>query len=129
MQIAVVGAHLAGMPLHYQLTDRRCHFIKACKTASSYRLYALANTSPSKPGLVRVSEAGVAIDLEVYEMPIIEVGSFLNLIGHPLGLGSVELDDGAWVKGFICEPFSKAFFMSSFTVCSEFCLFSEKSDR
>ena len=104
IEIAVVGAHLQGMPLHSQLTDRRALLIKACKSAKSYRLFALPNTTPPKPGLVKTKANGAAIDLEVYAMPSSEVGSFLGLIPAPLGLGNIELDDGTWVKGFICEP-------------------------
>ena len=106
MEIAVVGAHLQGMPLHSQLTDRNARLVKACKSAKTYRLFALPNTSPPKPGLVKSSSNGAAIDLEVYEMPIGEVGSFLGLIPAPLGLGNIELEDGSWVKGFICEPYA-----------------------
>ena len=36
-------------------------------------------------------------------MPQAALGSFLALIAPPLGLGSVQLADGSWVKGFICE--------------------------
>lgn len=106
MKIAVVGAHLRGMPLHSQLTDRRARLIKACKSSKSYKLFALPNTTPPKPGLVKAKTNGAAIDLEVYEMPMAEVGSFLNLIPAPLGLGNIELEDGSWVKGFICEPYA-----------------------
>lgn len=106
MEIAVVGAHLQGMQLHSQLTERRARLIKACKSSKSYKLFALPNTTPPKPGLVKAKANGAAIDLEVYEMPIAEVGSFLSLIPEPLGLGSIELEDGSWVKGFICEPYA-----------------------
>lgn len=106
MEIAVVGAHLRGMPLHSQLTERRARLVKACKSSKSYKLFALANTTPPKPGLVKAKTDGAAIDLEVYEMPIAEVGSFLGLIPAPLGLGNIELEDGSWVKGFICEPYA-----------------------
>jgi len=102
--LAVVGAHLQGMPLHQQLVERKCHLLKKTTTSAKYRLYALANTTPPKPGLVRVNQQGMQIELEVYEMPMGEVGSFLGLIPPPLGLGNVELADGSWVKGFICEP-------------------------
>jgi allophanate hydrolase len=102
--IAVVGAHLQGMPLHGQLVERGCRLVARARTAPSYRLYALPGTVPPKPGLARVQEEGCAIEVEVYEMPQAHVGSFLALIPPPLGLGSIELDDGAWVKGFICEP-------------------------
>ena len=106
IEIAVVGAHLQGMPLHSQLTERHAHLVKSCKSAKSYRLFALPNTTPPKPGLVKSMSNGSAIDLEVYAMPVSEVGSFLGLIPAPLGLGNIELDDGTWVKGFICEPYA-----------------------
>jgi len=94
------------MPLHSQLTERHAHLVKSCKSAKSYRLFALPNTTPPKPGLVKSMSNGSAIDLEVYAMPVSEVGSFLGLIPAPLGLGNIELDDGTWVKGFICEPYA-----------------------
>ena len=105
LALAVGGAHLAGRPLHGQLVERGCRLRSATSTAAQYRLYALPGTSPPKPGLARVlvGETGQAIELEVYDMPIAALGSFLALIPPPLGLGSVQLVDGTWVKGFICE--------------------------
>jgi allophanate hydrolase len=110
LQLAVVGAHLQGMPLHGQLDERGCRLVARTRTASAYRLYALPNTTPPKPGLARVDSGrpGAAIEVEVYDMPQDAVGSFLALIPPPLGLGSVELADGRWVKGFICEPHALA---------------------
>ena len=104
VRLAVVGAHLKGMPLHSQLVERNARFIKSCKTARHYQLFALANTTPPKPGLVRIKEGGDQIELELYDLPQESIGSFFNLIPAPLGLGTIELDDGTWVKGFICEP-------------------------
>ena len=110
LQLAVVGAHLQGLPLHGQLVERGCRLVERTTTAPCYRLHALPDTTPPKPGLARVAEgagdgeAGHAIALEVYEMPLAAVGSFLASIPPPLGLGSVQLADGRWVKGFICEP-------------------------
>jgi len=106
MALAVVGAHLAGMPLHGQLVEREARLLASTTTAAHYKLFALPGTVPPKPGLVRVpdGEGGQAIALEVYAVPQSQLGSFLALIPPPLGLGSVELADGSWVKGFICEP-------------------------
>ena len=105
LALAVVGAHLAGMPLHGQLVERGCRLRARTTTSPNYRLYALPGTVPPKPGLARVAGvgAGQAIEVEVYDMPLAAVGSFLALIPPPLGLGSVQLADGSWVKGFICE--------------------------
>ena len=105
LPIAVVGAHLSGLPLNGQLTERGAHLREATQTAPHYRLFALPDTTPPKPGLMRISghESGAAIAVEVWEMPLAEVGAFLALIPPPLGLGSLELADGRWVNGFVCE--------------------------
>ena len=105
LSLAVVGAHLSGLPLNGQLTERGARLREATHTAAHYRLFVLPNTTPPKPGLLRVSEArsGAAIAVEVWDVPIAAVGSFLALIPAPLGLGSLELADGRWVHGFVCE--------------------------
>ena len=110
LAVAVVGAHLHGMPLHGQLVERDARLLMRARTAPRYRLHALPGQSPPKPGLARLagdaSAGGHAIEVEVYDMPQRHLGSFLALIAPPLGLGSVELEDGRWVKGFICEPWA-----------------------
>lgn len=104
LPIAVVGAHLSGMPLNHQLTDRGATLARTVRTSQDYRLYALPNTEPRKPGLMRVHEGGAAIELEVWRMPVEEVGGFLACVPPPLVIGNIELEDGAIVKGFLCEP-------------------------
>ncbi len=101
--IAVCGAHLSGLPLNGQLTERGAWLMQRTCTSTAYRLYALAGGPPQRPGLVR-DEGGAAIEVEVWALPREQVGGFLELIPAPLGLGKVELEDGRWVSGFICEP-------------------------
>ncbi|SQC34720.1 allophanate hydrolase [Kluyvera cryocrescens] len=103
VRVAVVGAHLRGMPLNFQLTSRDAAFVEATHTAPHYRLYALANTQPQKPGIAR-DTAGAAIEVELWDIPLAHFGEFVAEIPAPLGIGSLELSDGRWVKGFICEP-------------------------
>ena len=104
LRLAVVGAHLTGMPLNHELTDRGARFVERSATSMAYRLFALSNTTPPKPGLARVGDnAGGAIEVELWDMPLAHVGSFLAGVPAPLGLGSLELFDGRTVKGFICE--------------------------
>ncbi|HSP01126.1 MAG TPA: allophanate hydrolase, partial [Thioalkalivibrio sp.] len=106
VQVAVVGAHLTGMPLNTQLVERHATLLKQTTTSANYRLYALPNTTPSKPGLKRVADGeGRQIIVEVWEMPASAFGSFVDLIPAPLGIGNVELADGRWVNGFICEGY------------------------
>ena len=103
LDIAVVGAHLSGLPLNGQLRERGATLVCSTTTAPTYRLYALPGTIPAKPGLQRVVSGGAAIAVEVWAMPATAVGSFLALIPPPLGLGSIELADGRQVHGFLCE--------------------------
>jgi allophanate hydrolase len=108
VRVAVMGAHLAGQPLNHQLLSRNAQLVRSCRTAPRYRLYALARTVPPKPGLLRVAEdeGGMPIDVEVWEMTAENFGTFVAAIPPPLGIGTIELEDGTLVKGFICEPYA-----------------------
>jgi allophanate hydrolase len=103
VRLAVVGAHLEGMPLHWQLKSRNATFVGAFETAPNYRLYAMADSTPPKPALVH-SEDGAAIKIEVYELGVAEFGSFVVDVPPPLAIGTVTLADGSSVKGFVAEP-------------------------
>ncbi len=103
VKLAVVGAHLKDMPLHWQLTSRGAEFVGAFETAPSYRLYAMAESVPPKPALVHSTD-GAAIAVEVYALGVAEFGSFVVDVPPPLAIGTVTLADGSSVKGFVCEP-------------------------
>jgi allophanate hydrolase len=104
-QVAVVGAHLRGQPLNGQLTDRGAELVATTTTAPRYRLHLLDGGPPLRPGLERVDDGdGAAIEVEVWTLDAAGLGAFTAAIPPPLGIGSVELTDGRWVKGFICEP-------------------------
>ena len=105
VKVAVVGAHLTGMPLNGQLTERGAILVGRTETAPDYRLYALPGTVPQKPGLLRVARGtGARIALEVWEIPVEHYGSFVALVPAPLGIGTLALDNGSSVQGFVCEP-------------------------
>jgi allophanate hydrolase len=103
LRIAVVGAHLSGLPLNGQLVERGATLEATARTSAAYRLYELPGAQPPKPGLVRAAEGGAPIEVEIWRLPASEVGSFVALIPPPLGIGSIELDDGSRVHGFLCE--------------------------
>ncbi|MEQ9924594.1 MULTISPECIES: allophanate hydrolase [Pectobacterium] len=103
VRLAVVGAHLTGMPLNHQLTSRDAVRVEETRTAENYRLYALANTQPAKPGLAKSTD-GAAIIVELWDIPLARFGEFVAEIPAPLGIGTLTLIDGRQVKGFICEP-------------------------
>ncbi len=104
VRVAVVGAHLSGMPLNGQLTERGARLVGPADTASDYRFFALPDSQPPKPGLLRVAPGqGGRIALEIWEIPAAHYGSFVALIPAPLGIGTLLLADGTQVQGFVCE--------------------------
>jgi allophanate hydrolase len=103
LAVAVVGAHMRGLPLNRQLTDIGGRFIKQTRTAPCYQLYAFDALVPARPGLVRAAEGGEAIELEIWDVPASAYGGFVAAIGAPLGIGRIRLEDGAEVPGFLCE--------------------------
>jgi len=78
--------------------------LKKCRTASDYRLYALPNTAPPKPGLIRdPGYDGPGLEVELWSLPDDAFGRFVAKIPAPLGIGKITLDDGSAVSGFLCE--------------------------
>lgn len=109
LEIVVVGAHLSGMPLNHQLTDGGGWLARKARTAADYRMFALPDSVPPKPGLLREPGfAGPGLEVEVWSLPAAAFGSFVAAIPAPLGVGKVSLDDGASVTGFLCEPYALA---------------------
>ncbi|HEV2365328.1 MAG TPA: allophanate hydrolase [Caulobacteraceae bacterium] len=102
--LAVVGAHLNGLPLHWQLTSRHARFLGAARTVPAYRLYAMAGGPPQRPALVFDADGGAAIEVELYELDLAAFGSFTAEVAPPLAIGAVTLADGAEVRGFVAEP-------------------------
>ena len=104
IDVLVCGAHLSGLPLNHQLTERNAVLVETTDTAPHYRMYALAGGPPYRPGLIRDRAQGSALPVEIWRVPADRFGTFVAGIPAPLGIGKVELADGRWVCGFICEP-------------------------
>jgi allophanate hydrolase len=107
VRVAVCGAHMAGLPLNHQLLERGARLVRTCLTAPRYRLFALEAFSPPRPGMVR-GDGGASIPVEVWELSAGAFGSFVDGIPPPLGIGTVELEDGEQVRGFLCEQYATA---------------------
>lgn len=106
IEVVVCGAHLEGLPLNWQLTERGGELVAKTYSANKYRLYALAGGPPYRPGMVRDEVNGQAIEVEVWRLPAAQFGSFVSGIPQPLGIGKIELLDGRCVSGFICENYA-----------------------
>ncbi|WP_368045437.1 amidase [Pseudoroseomonas cervicalis] len=104
LEIAVVGAHMSGLPLNGELLALEASFLRTARTMPCYRLYRLPGGPPERPGLLRVAPgAGHAIALEVWSLPLARIGALLAAIPAPLGLGTLLLEDGGTPKGFLVE--------------------------
>ncbi len=101
--LAVVGAHMSGLPLNPELTRRGARFLETARTAPCYRLWALPGGPPARPGLVRTANGGAAIALEIWAMPKAGLADFMAGVPQPLAIGTLTLDDGRTVKGFLAE--------------------------
>ncbi|MFW5825904.1 MAG: allophanate hydrolase [Marinobacter sp.] len=103
IDVLVCGAHLSGLPLNHQLTERDAVLVETTETADAYRMYLLPGGPPLRPGLVRDEAQGSRLPVEIWRVPADRFGSFVAGIPAPLGIGKVELSDNRWVPGFICE--------------------------
>jgi allophanate hydrolase len=102
--VAVVGAHMSGLPLNGELRAFGGRLLETAKTAPHYRLFALAGTTPPKPGLLRVENGkGASVEVEIWALPLEGFGRFADAIPAPLSIGTVTLSDGRAVKGFLVE--------------------------
>lgn len=104
IDIAVCGAHMSGLPLNHQLTELGAVFVTATHTAKGYRLFNVPQKVPPRPGMVRDRSCDTALELEVWSMPLQNFGAFMVQIASPLCIGTVVLEDGSDVYGFLCEP-------------------------
>ncbi len=103
--LAVVGAHMSGLPLNDALRELGAAFVRRTKTAPRYRLHHLPGTVPARPGLFPVADEqqGSEILAEVWELPHQAAGALLETIPQPLGLGRITLADGTAVPGFLAH--------------------------
>ena len=108
MELAVLGLHLTGQPLNFQLTELGARLRRTCRTAPEYRCYVITDPQGArKPGAVFVTDgSGAALEVEVWDIPLENFGRFIVRVQPPLGIGSLKLDDGKLVKGFICEGYA-----------------------
>ena len=106
IKVAVCGAHMSGLALNPQLTGLGGVLVQVTSTAADYRLYKLNGFTPERPGLLRVVKDGMAIELEVWELPLRNYGAFVAGVPAPLGFGTLKLADGSAVQGFLCEHYA-----------------------
>ncbi len=102
IELAVVGAHLTGLPLNKELVSLGGTYLRDVTTTPDYALYALPGTVPPKPGLLRVA-SGSGIAAEIWALDSRGFGEFVSKIPAPLGIGTLSFTDGTSAKGFLVE--------------------------
>jgi allophanate hydrolase len=108
VRVAVAGAHLRGQPLHRALLQTGACFVRGSRTAPRYRFLALLDLQPPRPGLLRDDARAGVVAVEVYDLPLDGFGALVASVAPPLAIGTIELEDGEAVKGFLCESFAAA---------------------
>lgn len=108
LSILLFGAHMKGLPLNKQVVNLGGEFVAAVQTAAQYKMIYLPDPAPHRPGIIRVGEGGFSIAAEEWRLPKASLGTLLESIQQPLGLGQIELLDGRKVHGFLCEAAAAA---------------------
>jgi allophanate hydrolase len=108
IRVAVCGAHMSGLPLNGQLVELGGELVERTATAPRYRLFRLHGFAPPRPGMVRTSGDGAAIEVEVWRLPVAQYGRLVMQVPAPLCIGTLELADGSLVQGFLCESWATA---------------------
>ncbi len=101
LKLAVNGTLMRGLELNPNLIQAGAEFLYEATTAPTYRLWSIQDRHPA---MVRVSTDGVAVALEVWQMPA--AGLVQVLLQEPPGLsiGKVTLSNGETVLGVLGEP-------------------------
>jgi allophanate hydrolase len=108
VRVAVAGAHLRGQPLHRSLVETGANFVRVARTAARYRFLGFLDLAPPRPGLLRVESGGASVQVELYDLPMEGFGRLVASVAPPLAIGTVELENGEAVKGFLCESCAAA---------------------
>jgi allophanate hydrolase len=108
VRLSVAGAHLKGEPFHAALCKLGARFVRACRTAPRYTFFAFLDLNPPRPGLLRLADGGRGIAVEIYDLSFEGFGKLVASVAPPLSIGTVELEDGEQVKGFLCESSAAA---------------------
>ena len=92
---------MRGLALNPNLRSVGAMFYCETQTESAYRLWSIDDHYPA---MIRVAEGGVAIKVEVWNVPLAGLGVILLQEPPGLAIGKVKLAEGEIVLGVIGEP-------------------------
>jgi hypothetical protein len=102
VRLAVNGTLMRGLELNKNLLAINAKFIRETQTEPAYRIWSIHDRHPA---MLKVKKSGVAVAVEIWEVPA--SGLVTLLIQEPPGLsiGKVKLIDEEEVLGVLAEPF------------------------
>lgn len=101
LKLAVNGTLMRGLALNPNLLNVGATFNCETATEPAYRLWSIDDRYPA---MVRVATGGVAIVVEVWDVPLAGLGTILMQEPPGLAIGKVKLADHEIVLGVIGEP-------------------------
>jgi hypothetical protein len=101
LKLAVNGTLMRGLELNANLLNVGAKFLYEATTTSNYRIWSICDVHPA---MVRVSEGGAAVALEVWALPAVGLVQVLQQEPPGLSIGKVKLSSGEEVLGVLGEP-------------------------
>ena len=105
IKLAVNGTLMRGLVLNENLINVGATFEREAHTEAAYRLWSIDDIYPA---MIRVEQGGVAVAVEVWQVPLAGLGVILSQEPPGLAIGKVKLADGEEVLGVIGEPMTVA---------------------
>ncbi|MBD1911069.1 MULTISPECIES: glutamyl-tRNA amidotransferase [unclassified Leptolyngbya] len=102
LELAVNGTLMRGLELNKNMLAVGATFLRDATTDACYRLWSIGDRHPA---MLRVSEGGAAIALEVWAVPPAGLVQILQQEPPGLSIGRVRLSDGQEVLGVLGEPY------------------------
>jgi hypothetical protein len=101
LKLAVNGTLMRGLALNDNLLNVGAEFLYDATTSPNYRLWSIHDIHPA---MVRVSQGGTAVALEVWAVPATGLIQVLQQEPPGLCVGKVKLNTGEEVLGVLGEP-------------------------
>ncbi len=101
LKLAVNGTLMKGLSLNPNMLNVGSTFEREATTEPSYRIWSIDDHYPA---MLKVKSGGVAVALEVWNVPLAGLGIILSQEPPGLAIGKVTLQDGEEVLGVIGEP-------------------------
>ena len=99
--LALVGAHMSGLPLNHLVSARGGRLVRRARTDSGYRMMRVPGAGVPRPGLVSGQGPADGFGVELWELPLQTLGALAAELSPPLRFGQLRLSDGTSVLGYL----------------------------